>query len=324
MDERTRVRRSPRRLIKGILFLIVTCGLVALLVYSPIFTLQKLNVKGAVYLSEDEIAYIARVQKGQPLFNLETAEVTENLLKDLRIESATVKRNLPYSLDINIVERVPVATVASEYGYVDLDRQGKVIAAYRNLRHVPIPLITGVTVHDLYIGDDVRDANIRKVLSLLQELGRRGFHRAVDTTLYAAPETVEAVAGACELFLVDLKSMDTDTHKRYTGVPNGPILNNLRKIASLGKPYWIRIPFIAEVNASEANLRATADFLCSLDHRPEVLDLLPYHDIGKGKHERMGTTYNPESLPMSAPSADLLNRSVALLSAAGLHVRIGG
>ncbi len=170
MDERPRGRRSPRRLIKGLLFLLVTGGLVGLLVYSPIFTLQKLNVKGAVYLSEDEIAYIARLQKGQPLFNLETAEVTENLLKDLRIESATVKRNLPYSLDITITERVPVATVASEYGYVDLDRQGKVIAAYRSLRHVPIPLVTGVAVHDLYIGDDVKDKTIKVVLQFLQQL----------------------------------------------------------------------------------------------------------------------------------------------------------
>ena len=161
-------------------------------------------------------------------------------------------------------------------------------------------------------------------LSLLQELGRRGFHRAVDTTLYAAPETVEAVAGACELFLVDLKSMDADTHKRYTGVPNGPILQNLRRVAALGKPYWIRIPLIAEVNASEENLRATADFLLSLDRLPDVLDLLPYHDIGMGKHERMGTVYNPEGLLLSAPSPELLDRCVSLLASAGLHVRIGG
>ena len=40
-------------------------------------------------------------------------------------------------------------------------------------------------------------------LELLQELGRRGFHRTVDTTLYASPEVVKAVAEHCELFLVD-------------------------------------------------------------------------------------------------------------------------
>lgn len=203
MDERPRVRRSPRRLIKGLLFLVVTGGLVGLLVYSPIFTLQKLNVKGAVYLSEDEIAYIARLQKGQPLFNLETAEVTENLMKDLRIESATVKRNLPYSLDVTITERVPVATVASEYGYVDLDRQGKVIAAYRSLRHVPIPLVTGVAVHDLYIGDDVKDKTIKVVLQFLQQLSPEALNQLSEINVGNPSAMVAYTTKAVQIRLGD-------------------------------------------------------------------------------------------------------------------------
>ena len=161
-------------------------------------------------------------------------------------------------------------------------------------------------------------------LELLAELGRRGLHRAVDTTLFAAPDTVRAVADACDLFLVDLKVMDSVAHQRVTGVPNERILENLRLIASLGKPYWIRIPLIAEVNASEANLAATANFLTSLDRQPDEVDLLPYHDIGKGKHERMGTTYNPESLSLSAPTKEDQARCLAQIEAAGLTVKIGG
>ena len=161
-------------------------------------------------------------------------------------------------------------------------------------------------------------------LELLAELGRRGFHRAVDTTLYAAPEHVRSVAAACDLFLVDLKVMDSDTHKRYTGVPNELILDNLRLVASLGVPYWIRIPLIAEVNASEENLTATAAFLRSLPRLPDEVDLLPYHDIGKGKHDRLGTTYNPDALSLSAPSKENQARCVRQLTAAGLTVKIGG
>ena len=161
-------------------------------------------------------------------------------------------------------------------------------------------------------------------LELLAELGRRGFHRAVDTTLYADPDVVRAVADACELFLVDLKVMDSEMHRRYTGVPNGQILNNIRLVASLGKPCWIRIPLIAEVNASEENIAATAAFLRSLDRPPDEVDLLPYHDIGKGKHERMGTTYNPAALSLSTPTQDDQARCVAQLAAVGLTVKIGG
>lgn len=167
-------------------------------------------------------------------------------------------------------------------------------------------------------------------LELLQELGRRGFHRAVDTTLFAAPEVVRSVAAACELFLVDLKVMDSEVHRHYTGVPNELILQNLRMIASFspsapeGHPYRIRIPLIAEVNASEANIAATAAFLCSLDHKPDQVDLLPYHDIGKGKHERLGTVYNPAGLSLSAPSKDDQDRCLRQFADAGLTVTIGG
>ena len=161
-------------------------------------------------------------------------------------------------------------------------------------------------------------------LDLLEELGLRGFHRAVDTTLFASPGTVRAVAEACELFLVDLKVMDADVHRRYTGVSNEGILENLRMVASIGTPCFIRIPLIAEVNASEENIAATVDFLRSLDRPPVEVDLLPYHDIGKGKHERMGTVYNPENLPLSAPSQQEQERCVKQLTEAGLTVRIGG
>ena len=159
---------------------------------------------------------------------------------------------------------------------------------------------------------------------LLTELGRRGFHRAVDTTLYAAPDVVRSVAAACDLFLVDLKVMDSSVHLRYTGVPNELILDNIRLVASLGVPYWIRIPLIAEVNASESNLAATAAFLRTLSHLPDEVDLLPYHDIGKGKHDRLGTTYNPAGLSLSAPSKEDQSRCVEQLEAAGLTVKIGG
>ena len=162
------------------------------------------------------------------------------------------------------------------------------------------------------------------LLPLLRELGARGFHRTVDTTLYALPELVQEVAGECELFMADLKTMDSATHRRYTGVPNELILSNMRLVASLGKAFWIRIPLINEVNAGEENIAASADFLNSLETRPEVVDLLPYHDIGKGKHERMGTTYNPENLPLSAPSPEVLQRCIRQLEAAGLNVRVGG
>lgn len=161
-------------------------------------------------------------------------------------------------------------------------------------------------------------------LGLLAELGRRGWHRAVDTTLYAPPDVVDSVADRCELLLVDLKHMDSTAHRRYTGVPNERILSNIRRISEAGRTFWIRIPLIEGVNADDANMQASATFLASLPHPPAIVNLLPYHDIGRGKHERMGTTYNPTHLPMATPSAERQQHCLDIFRQHGLPAKTGG
>lgn len=161
-------------------------------------------------------------------------------------------------------------------------------------------------------------------LAILKELGRRKIRRCVDTTLYASSAVVRKVAEECELFLVDLKHMDSDAHKRYTGVPNEQILHNIKFISEMGRSYWIRIPLIVGVNADEANLQASAQFLASLPTPPEVVNLLLYHDIGKGKHERRNTVYNPNGISMQAPSVEQQQVALEIFNNAGLKAKIGG
>ena len=138
--------------------------------YSPLFTFQQLVVHGNVHLDENELCEIARIHYGQRLFELKTDEMTTNLLRDLRIESAVVRRQLPHKIEMDIVERIPVATVACDYGYLDFDRQGKVIASYRSLKGADIPIITGVKLRDLYIGDDNNDPQVAQAISFLARI----------------------------------------------------------------------------------------------------------------------------------------------------------
>jgi len=160
------------------------------------------------------------------------------------------------------------------------------------------------------------------LMNLLHELGRRGFHRAVDTTLYAPADVVRAVATETDLFLVDLKVMDAGKHKLFTSVSNELILSNLRLIASLGVPFQVRIPLIEGINTDEENIEATAAFSASVGG--QKVNLLPYHDAGKDKHARRGTTYNPKGLPMSTPAEDTLQRIISQFAAHGLSATIGG
>lgn len=162
------------------------------------------------------------------------------------------------------------------------------------------------------------------LIALLTELKGRGIHRTVDTTLFASEQTVERVMPLADLFLVDLKHMDSEKHKFYTGVPNEQILSNIRLISAAGARFWIRIPLIVRVNADDDNLKASADFLASLPNAPECVNLLVYHDVGKGKHARMGTSYNPDDFSMEAPDDQLQQHALEIFKAKGLNVKVGG
>jgi pyruvate formate lyase activating enzyme len=162
------------------------------------------------------------------------------------------------------------------------------------------------------------------LLELLQQCGERGIHRAVDTTLFAKPEVVTNIMNETDLFLVDLKHMDTEKHRFYCGVPNELILSNLRMITAAGKETIIRIPLIEGVNADEANISRSAEFLSFLPWDNKVVHLLPYHAIAAGKHEKLGTVYNPAFLPMSPPSLEAQERCVSIFRACHIKASIGG
>ena len=86
---------SSRRVLKGAFYLLGIAAVIAGLIYSPLFTFQQLVVHGNIHLDEAELCEIARIQYGARLFELKTDAVTANLLRDLRIESAVVRRQLP-------------------------------------------------------------------------------------------------------------------------------------------------------------------------------------------------------------------------------------
>lgn len=162
------------------------------------------------------------------------------------------------------------------------------------------------------------------LIDMLKRCGEKGIHRAIDTTLLARKETLEEVMQHCELLLIDLKTMDSEVHKRFCDVSNGLILENIRLVAGSDTPYYIRIPLIEGVNADEENQIRSAEFLAELPRQPEGIHILPYHDIGKGKHEKLGTVYNPKGYKMAPPSLETQQHCVEIFARYRLNATIGG
>lgn len=157
----------------------------------------------------------------------------------------------------------------------------------------------------------------------LNALGQRSIHRVVDTTGHAATGTLLRVAAHTDLFLYDLKLMDSARHKRWTGVVNGLILKNLRCLAESGACYWVRIPLIAGVNADVDNLRKTADFLFSLPGNVPHVNLLPFHNMMANKYAKLGETFHGAGT-MTEPDEALIRSAVEIFARKGIEAIVGG
>lgn len=159
------------------------------------------------------------------------------------------------------------------------------------------------------------------LLRVLKECGKLDIHRAVDTSGFAPTATLMAVAEQTDLFLFDIKHMNSKKHQFYTGVPNKGILHNLKTLSTAGYPINARIPLIAEVNDDNENIRATGLFLSACPTVQRV-DILPYHPSARAKYKKLGLGYQGEK--MKVPEDEQINNAVSLLSEFGLDVRIGG
>ena len=143
---------------------------------------------------------------------------------------------------------------------------------------------------------------------LLQKCKENGVSTAVDTAGHVPFTHFERVLPFTDMFLYDIKCMDTDTHKAYTGVGNELILENLAKLLARGARVWIRVPVIVGVNDHEQEMRAMAEFL-QKHGRPEKIELLPYHAMGESKARAIGRT--PQIF--TAPDQEKLQSLTALL-----------
>jgi pyruvate formate lyase activating enzyme len=145
-------------------------------------------------------------------------------------------------------------------------------------------------------------------------------HTAVDTTGFAPWETIAAILPYTDLFLYDIKNMDDGLHRRGTGVPNGLILENAQKIAAAGGKLQIRVPVMTLYNDSAEAFSALGGFIKSLGDAVEVVQLLPYHNLGVVKWERLGRSR--PAVEITPPADELMQARKRQLEAMGLEVMI--
>jgi len=135
-----------------------------------------------------------------------------------------------------------------------------------------------------------------------------GFHTCLDTTGYAPWNVLEGVLPHLDLILLDIKHMDGERHREATGVDNGPILRNARKLGQLDFPVTVRLPLIPGFNDDEQNIHALGSFL--RDNRLNVVEIMPYHELGRSKYDALGRKYCPpiDKEPKTRSAESILRR----------------
>ncbi|MBR6951651.1 MAG: glycyl-radical enzyme activating protein [Oscillospiraceae bacterium] len=157
------------------------------------------------------------------------------------------------------------------------------------------------------------------VLEVLRQLKAADINTAIDTTGFVKWEVIESILPYTDLFLYDLKHMDSEKHKAATGVPNELILENAKKIAENGGKMQIRVPVIPMFNHDEENIRKTAEFCAGMKEAVTLVQLLPYHNMGVMKYLRISDKPVMEATP---PSDEYMNRLLAIVEEYGLPAQI--
>ncbi len=124
-------------------------------------------------------------------------------------------------------------------------------------------------------------------LAFLKACKEAGLHTALDTTGFAPGDRYEEILPYVDLFLFDIKNMDSDLHEAVTGVPNGIILENLRRIAKAGGKIQVRVPVIPQFNNTHEHMQKVAKLCAELGDAVTYVQLLPYHTMGLSKYEKL-------------------------------------
>ena len=128
------------------------------------------------------------------------------------------------------------------------------------------------------------------VLECAKRLSICGIRVAIDTCGAVDFSNIEKLIPYAQLFLYDIKCIDPDLHKRFTGVSNHRILENFQRLYESGAPIWVRVPLIGTFNANEEEANRIRDYL---NRFPNIrrTEALRYHELGIHKYELLGEPY---------------------------------
>ncbi|MDP6453282.1 MAG: glycyl-radical enzyme activating protein [SAR202 cluster bacterium] len=153
--------------------------------------------------------------------------------------------------------------------------------------------------------------------AVLKQCKEEGFHTCIDSCGQVGWNFVENALPHVDMVLYDLKQMSPELHRKYTGVNNRRILDNLRGISEHGIDIEIRMPIVPTINDSKEFIEPAAEFLASLDNIKAV-KLLPYHHLAGSKYTSLGME---DVMPnVDSPDSAHMQKVADMMTPFGLNI----
>ncbi|MCK5329338.1 MAG: glycyl-radical enzyme activating protein [Candidatus Latescibacteria bacterium] len=146
-----------------------------------------------------------------------------------------------------------------------------------------------------------------------------GVHTVVETCGYAKRADVLRVLALADMCYYDIKHVDPLLHRKYTGVDNRLILENLKAVAGAGISVIVRVPVIPGMNDHPEHICRLREFLQTFK-QPVSVELLPYHELGESKYRQLGRAYKLEGL--EAPEARSMEDAASRLRTPDISVSV--
>jgi pyruvate formate lyase activating enzyme len=156
----------------------------------------------------------------------------------------------------------------------------------------------------------------RFAVKLLTAAKAMGIHTTIETNGFFGDRVTDAELGAIDLVMMGLKTWDPARHKDLTGQEIGPTLAFGRRLAKLRKPVWIRFVLVPGLTDDPDDMAKSAAFAAELGN-VERVEVLPFHQMGRYKWERLGREYKLKDTEPPTPAA--VEQACAVWRAAGLE-----
>lgn len=190
--------KAVRRKFKVFIAVLFLAGAMVFILSSDIFSLKNIYITGNKTISKDDIINVSGLQYGQSLFKMNKKKIYKNLFKNPKIKAIRIKRILPSSLSLDIIERVAIASIPYLGSHLNIDEEALIIEVASLGKDTNIPVLKGLTFGDFKTGEIFKsdnDIQLGIALKILSALKIAGLDKDIIFINIEDIENIELVSG---------------------------------------------------------------------------------------------------------------------------------